>query len=1438
MKKSYILYFLLIMFMIIIGLNMSSISAVDNTNTTINHTDIIQNNTNNINQSIITKSNENNDNDIEDYGYNSEDNDKLILGNSKEILKSDNLNSSNENNIDKIPVNLVVNDLVKYFHNNNTLNIYLYDNNGNPLVNQKITITLQEITYNKTINSEGMACLDINLWPNTYNATIKYEGTSIYAPASKKITITILKRIPFFIDVSDNITPYEPFYFKLMDNQGYPLINKTVNLYCEGEKINLTSDNHGLCYCFLKLSPGYHNIYLNYSSNDLENSSTFSYGSIYINNFTKSFKIQDIINTAIILKDTIFKNHILPSNITISDTNLSIFEFSYLMAKTINQIYDNENTDETINLPYIYKAVIYDNYIFHNETLSYYTYIHMVNTLVDFVEDNNYLPSYLTNYTHANIDFKTYTFCFSKILSFYNLSSFLPSKIYIENIGVNYTDSIYYEFNDDYNFDSRFTNICNFNSSYTGYNNGLIETKIISENYTFNYGSVYGKIRITDNDGRGLQNKILYLKVGNECFNYTTDFWGDIYYNLNLYPGLYNLTIIFNGDKLFKTSTANYSIKILKSNILLLIKNDILPFDNNLILYMVNNDGFPVANHTITLNINNKNYTLKSDDLGYIKFNETLPIGQNILNFTFNGDETYNPLNYNFTLNIKDKTFFEGNDLTVKNGNRNLNIKLYSDKCNLVNKTIICKILSQNLNLIKNLTINTDNNGEIQIPTSNFNSGNYYVSVYYMGNDNYLNSSKIFNLKIITDGTILTYIHSKNLIIHSKGEYFVGILTDQFGNPIENVPLNILFINKNVTTTYSRITNENGTFKLQINMNNPNIYKVICKFEGNEIYSPITAEFKIDAYYKPNLIYTINITSKEKDEFHVFIKGKDVIKNLTVPYGRLIGFYKNNKLYKYTYGYTESGANNLKINKYYFFSLTNTNNIIEIKNSSIITSIGFLIYSNGANIFIRYLAYNKDKLYSLNVIYNGGKYSNKNICNVNFYYGNNKIASMFFSSEIYTSTTQTYLNNNLNMKFNSSTWYINYQPVASSTFLNNYGNYNIFDFMYENINYILLSYGGVANKYKFNKANWTNKLGYEAIESIFINTGVLINDNLMKNVTDNANNYTGVNKVVYELYLGNLAYNWLMIKSFNEISEEYNIKWDKDNYYYLIESYLSVKGRSISIWNWTSAFYSHDYYNIKQGLNKISYITSVLEEYIMSLNGDNSTCAVNEIILGLINGEDFYLNNKDNVTYFGLSDNSSYLTFTEYGGYGSYIIINQLNKKYKLNGGMILGLFNFLKSSKIVSNLKNIINSEIHNIYSKIYNQFYSKIKNFRSNNIINYLYNNVSNSRTLSGIVGGFMVNAGLIMTSSGAGAVVGIPLLAVGTICTAYSSGLINIDKNSKKISVNLTQHNAVEFGISMGLNAYDLGSEYNFINKFVKTKSIIKSIKCIQSEIKRDI
>ncbi|MCI6931196.1 MAG: hypothetical protein MR750_08105, partial [Methanobrevibacter boviskoreani] len=1420
----------------IVVLSISSISATNNTNTTVNNPeDILQNNTNNSNQSIIIENNTNNNNDdnnIEDYNY--EDIDEINTEGSENNLDSDNSKteeSLNEENNNKIPVNLVANDLVKYFLNDTALDVYLYDNNHNPLVNHKISITICGKTYNKTINSDGMARLNINLWPRIYNATIKYDGTSTYASASKKVTVTVLKRIPFFIDVSDNITPYEPFNFKLMDNQGYPLINKTVTLYCEGEKINLTSDSSGLCTYFLKLSPGYHNIYLNYNSNNPENSSAFSYGSIYINNFTKSFKIQDIINKAITLKNTIFENHTLPGNTTISDTNLSIFEFSYLMAKTISQI-DDENTNETISLPYIYKAANYENIIFNNETLSYYTYIRLVNALVDFVEDNNYLPSYISNYTSTDIDFKTYTFCFSKILSFYNLSSFLPSKIYIESNSVNTTDeTINYEFNDNYNFDSRFTNITNITNSYIGYTDDLTNTSIISEDYTFNYGSVYGKIRITDTEGRGLQNKILCLNVGNKSFNYTTDFWGNIYYNLNLYPGLYNLTAIFGGDKLFKTTTVKYSIRIIKSNITLLIKSDTLSSDNYLIFYMVNDEGFPVVNHTVTLNTDNGSYILKSDDLGYVKFNKTLPIGQNIINFAFEGDEAYNPLNYNFTLNVKDKTFIEGKDLIVKNGNRDLNIKLSSYNVNLVNETVIYKIIDQDLNLIRNLTARTNEEGIVQIPTLNINPGNYYILIFYMGNKNYLSSSKTFNLKIVTNETsIPTYVHSKNLIIHSKGEYFVGILTDQFRNPITDVPLSILFVNKNVTKNYPRITNENGTFRLQINMNNPNTYKVICKFEGNEIYAPVTTEFNIDAYYKPNLLYTINITSKNKITFHELVTGKDVVKNLTVPYGRLLGFYKNNKLYKYTYDYTESGATSLKNNKYYFFSLNDTKNITEVKKNLTITSVGFLLYSDGLNIFIRYLGYNKDKLYSLNVIYNGGKYSEKNICNVKFYYGKNIVASMFFSSEIYTSTTQNYLINNLKINVNSSNWGVDYQPVVTSISLNNHGKYNSFDFIHENINYIILSYGGVANQYLFNETNWTSKLGYEAIESILINTGVIINDDLMKNSTNNIINYTGADKIAYELYLNNLAYNWLMIKSFNEVSEEFNINWDIDNYYYLIESYLTVNGRCISVWNWTSAFYSQDYYNFKQSLNRISYITSILEEYVMGLNGDNSTCAVSEIILGLLNGEDFYLNNKNN-TYFGLSDNTSYLAYTEYGGFGSYILFNYLNRKYKFNGGMILGSYNFLRPSKIINNLKNILKSEIHNIYSTIYNQVYSRIKNKDVKNLVNYIYEDVSNPRMLSGIAGGFMVNAGLIMTLSGAGAIVGVPLLVAGTICTAYSSGLINVDKKTKKISMNFTQRNELEFGISMGLDACDLGSEYNVVSKSVKTKSVVKAIKTVR-------
>ncbi len=78
--------------------------------------------------------------------------------------------------------------------------------------------------------------------------------------------------------------------------------------------------------------------------------------------------------------------------------------------------------------------------------------------------------------------------------------------------------------------------------------------------------------------------------------------------------------------------------------------------------------------------------------------------------------------------------------------------------------------------------------------------------------------------------------------------------------------------------------------------------------------------------------------------------------------------------------------------------------------------------------------------------------------------------------------------------------------------------------------------------------------------------------------------------------------------------------------------------------------------------------------------------------------------------------------------------------------------------------------------------------------------------------------------------------PLLAAGTICTAYSSGLINVDRKTKKITLNFTQRNELEFGISMGLNACDLGSEYNVVSKSVKTKSVVKAIKTVRPEIKK--
>lgn len=81
-----------------------------------------------------------------------------------------------------------------------------------------------------------------------------------------------------------------------------------------------------------------------------------------------------------------------------------------------------------------------------------------------------------------------------------------------------------------------------------------------------------------------------------------------------------------------------------------------------------------------------------------------------------------------------------------------------------------------------------------------------------------------------------------------------------------------------------------------------------------------------------------------------------------------------------------------------------------------------------------------------------------------------------------------------------------------------------------------------------------------------------------------------------------------------------------------------------------------------------------------------------------------------------------------------------------------------------------------------------------------------VSDPKFLSGVAGGLLFEAGMIATCTGVGAPIGLALMGVGTVCTAYSSGLLDFNSNGPYI--NATQENCLGFGFSMACNGISGG------------------------------
>ena len=131
-----------------------------------------------------------------------------------------------------------------------------------------------------------------------------------------------------------------------------------------------------------------------------------------------------------------------------------------------------------------------------------------------------------------------------------------------------------------------------------------------------------------------------------------------------------------------------------------------------------------------------------------------------------------------------------------------------------------------------------------------------------------------------------------------------------------------------------------------------------------------------------------------------------------------------------------------------------------------------------------------------------------------------------------------------------------------------------------------------------------------------------------------------------------------------------------------------------------------------------------------------------------------------------------------------------------LLGGSLLSDVNLL--------ISNIGLDEYYEAIMPLVGGIISSIDNFGPYIVDEYL----TNPKFLTGVAGGLLFEAGMIAICTGVGAPIGIALMGAGTLCTAYSSGLIDFNDNG--VYFNNTYENQLNFGFSMVCNVIGAGAE----------------------------
>ena len=152
------------------------------------------------------------------------------------------------NNIEVLST-ILANDVVKFFRNGTQYCAKFLDGCGSPLVNASVTFNINGVLYKKQTDYEGIARLNINLFPGKYILTAMHPDGLMYG-----YNITVLSTIH-----GDDIVKFfrngTQYCAKFLDGCGSPLVNASVTFNINGVFYKKQTDDNGMARLNINLFP-------------------------------------------------------------------------------------------------------------------------------------------------------------------------------------------------------------------------------------------------------------------------------------------------------------------------------------------------------------------------------------------------------------------------------------------------------------------------------------------------------------------------------------------------------------------------------------------------------------------------------------------------------------------------------------------------------------------------------------------------------------------------------------------------------------------------------------------------------------------------------------------------------------------------------------------------------------------------------------------------------------------------------------------------------------------------------------------------------------------------------------------------------------------------------------------------------------------------------